>query len=340
MSKRKLTSSSDNPNSEFCEILNELSVFERTVSNNAFKANAYRKAATVISKHPTKLTSGEEAMKLPGVGKQIGLKLDEFLQSGTLQKLDKIKKDDTSLAITELTRVSGIGPASARKLVTEHKIMNINDLRKNTSLLNHHQQTGLKYLEEFEERIPRDEMDNWKKLIFKGIEEVDRAFRMEICGSYRRGAMSCGDVDVLVSHPQFHTGVASPAAKKAESLLRSISSNLVTKRLITDVLALGESKLAAVIKLPNDDSSKHRRLDIRLIAADQYPFALLYFTGSDMFNKNMRAHALEKGFTLNEYAIKPIGSTGVAGDAIKVEKEEEIFDIIDFPYKKPEDRSQ
>lgn len=29
-----------------------------------------------------------------------------------------------------------------------------------------------------------------------------------------------------------------------------------------------------------------------------------------MFNKAMRAHALEKGFTLNEYSLRPLGSTG------------------------------
>lgn len=30
-----------------------------------------------------------------------------------------------------------------------------------------------------------------------------------------------------------------------------------------------------------------------------------------MFNKAMRAHAQEKGFTLNEYSLRPIGSTGI-----------------------------
>ena len=30
-----------------------------------------------------------------------------------------------------------------------------------------------------------------------------------------------------------------------------------------------------------------------------------------MFNKHMRQVALEKGFTLNEYSIRPIGVTGV-----------------------------
>ena len=48
----------------------------------------------------------------------------------------------------------------------------------------------------------------------------------------------------------------------------------------------------------------------RLIPHDQYYCALLYFTGSDVFNKNMRGHALEEGFTLNEYSLRPVGSTG------------------------------
>lgn len=48
----------------------------------------------------------------------------------------------------------------------------------------------------------------------------------------------------------------------------------------------------------------------RLIPHDQYYCALLYFTGSDIFNKNMRAQALEVGFTLNEYTLRPLGSTG------------------------------
>ena len=111
---------------------------------------------------------------------------------------------------------------------------------------------------------------------------------------------------------------------------------------------------------------KHRRIDIRLIPIDQYYFGTLYFTGSDMFNKQMRAHALEQGFTLNEYCIRPVGETGedlmtfypsesmtlpppllppslpsvgVPGEPIPVESEEDIFDIINYPYKKPDERS-
>ena len=39
---------------------------------------------------------------------------------------------------------------------------------------------------------------------------------------------------------------------------------------------------------------------------DQYYCGILYFTGSDQFNKAMRSHALDQGFTLNEYSLRPI----------------------------------
>lgn len=54
----------------------------------------------------------------------------------------------------------------------------------------------------------------------------------------------------------------------------------------------------------------HFQMSTRLIPKDQYYCGVLYFTGSDIFNKNMRAHALEQGFTLNEYTIRPLGVTG------------------------------
>ena len=43
---------------------------------------------------------------------------------------------------------------------------------------------------------------------------------------------------------------------------------------------------------------------LRLIPCDQYHCGILYFTGSDEFNRQMRQKALDKGFTLNEYAIR------------------------------------
>ena len=52
----------------------------------------------------------------------------------------------------------------------------------------------------------------------------------------------------------------------------------------------------------------------------------------------MRAHALEQGFTLNEYTLRPMGSTGVPGEPLPISSEEDIFDYIDYKYKKPSER--
>ena len=81
MSKRKAPSE-ENPNADFVDFLFELSNFEKNVNRNVFKHNAYRKAASVISKLPERLKSGEEARKLDGVGKQIAAKIDEFINTG------------------------------------------------------------------------------------------------------------------------------------------------------------------------------------------------------------------------------------------------------------------
>lgn len=68
--------------------------------------------------------------------------------------------------------------------------------------------------------------------------------------------------------------------------------------------------IQGVCRLPNDESKPFRRLDIRLTLYEQYHCSVLYFTGSDMFNKNMRMYALEKKYTLNEYALKRLTPEG------------------------------
>lgn len=72
---------------------------------------------------------------------------------------------------------------------------------------------------------------------------------------------------------------------------------------------LNLSDLQGVCKL--NVEKPYRRLDIRLAPHDQYYCAILYFTGSDMFNKEMRTHALEKKYTLNEYTLKKLTLEGI-----------------------------
>ncbi|XP_057240479.1 DNA polymerase beta isoform X2 [Malurus melanocephalus] len=306
MSKRKAPQES--PNEGITDFLTELANYERNVNRAIHKYNAYRKAASVISRYPSKIQSGAEAKKLEGVGAKIAEKIDEFLSTGKLRKLEKIRQDDTSASINLLTRVTGIGPAAARKFV-EEGIKTLEDLRKIEHKLTHHQQVGLKYFEDFEKRIPREEMLQMQEIVLKEIKRLDPNYIATVCGSFRRGAESSGDMDVLLTHPSFTS----------------------------------ESSKQGVCQLPDKEdgtSYPHRRIDIRLIPKDQYYCGVLYFTGSDIFNKNMRTHALEMGFTINEYAIRRLGVTGVAGEALPVECEKDIFDYIQWKYREPKDRSE
>ncbi|KRT86188.1 hypothetical protein AMK59_1203 [Oryctes borbonicus] len=332
MSKRKKPSE-DNSNHDFCDFLIELADYEKNVNRNIHKHNVYRKAANVLANHPTRITSGKEAQKLDGIGKKIAKKIDEFLQTGKLQKLENIHNDEKASVINLLTQVSGIGPAKARNLV-EMDIRSIDDLRKHTDKLTHHQVVGLRYFEDFQKRIPRVEIEEIEKIMKCEVEKLDEDYEITICGSYRRGQPESGDIDALITHPHYTSEMCN---KQNKDRLKTIVNTLEKCGLITDVLSLGDTKFMGACRL--NEGATTRRLDIRLTPCDQYYCCVLYFTGSDIFNKTMRAHANEKGFTLNEHSLRPLGSTGVPGEPVPISSEKDIFDCIEYEYREPQNRN-
>ncbi|XP_020825306.1 DNA polymerase beta isoform X4 [Phascolarctos cinereus] len=258
MSKRKAPQ--ETLNAGITDFLTELANYERNVNRAIHKYNAYRKAASVIAKYPSKIKSGAEAKKLDGVGTKIAEKIDEFLTTGKLRKLEKIREDDTGSSINFLTRVSGIGPSAARKLVDEG-IKTLEDLRKNEHKLNHHQRIGLRYFEDFEKRIPREEMLQMQDIVLNEIKKVDSKYIATVCGSFRRGAESSGDMDILLTHPSF----TSESAKQPR-LLHQVVEQLQKVHFITDTLSKGDTKFMGVCQLSSEDEEvayPYRRIDIR-----------------------------------------------------------------------------
>eukprot|EP00048_Salpingoeca_helianthica_P017350 m.236798 g.236798 ORF g.236798 m.236798 type:complete len:352 (-) comp20781_c0_seq1:27-1082(-) len=325
-------SNTGNLNQDFCDFLLKLADHEKNVIRNIHKSNIYRKAAAVLAKHHVRISSGDEAKKLEGIGTKIGAKIDEFIQTGHLTKLDKIEKDPTSQAIQLLTSVVGIGPVAAHAFVARG-VTTIEQLRLEPGL-NHSQQIGVRYYDELKERIPREEMDRLKAHALTAIRRIEPAARVEVCGSYRRGAASSGDLDVLMALP----GYTSADKAESQDALERVVDEMKKNKFVTDVLSLGHAKFMGVCQDPDTASAHHRRIDIRLWPADQFIPALLYFTGSDELNKAMRRRAIEKNFHLNEYCIKPVGATGVHGEALPVESEQDIFDYLEMDYLPPEKR--
>jgi DNA polymerase beta len=306
----------------------KLSIFFATDPKAAFKLKALKKVIPQIVSHELPIVSGNYAKKnLSGVGKGFAERIDEILETGTLKELVE-EDDDETIAIQQLSRVTGIGPVYAKKLYEEDEISTIEELQDAVSRgiveLSHHRAIGLKYLEEFEKRIPSKEVKKAESILLKELNKIDKKLILTICGSYRRGCPSCGDIDVLITHPD---------AKSEETYLAQLVDKLEKIGFLIDHLTeSGNKKYMGVCRV----TSFARRIDIRFVDYSSYYAAMLYFTGSKHFNIGIRNRALEMGYSLNEYGLHKSDDT--SKKIIPVNSEEEIFDILGIDYVPPTNR--
>lgn len=84
----------------------------------------------------------------------------------------------------------------------------------------------------------------------------------------------------------------------------------------------------------------HRRVDIKVYRPEEYPFALLYFTGSGYFNRSMRWWAQTKfGLSLNDKGLARCAGNPDAKVEGHFREERDIFEHLKLAYVAPEDRS-
>lgn len=221
--------------------------------------------------------------------------------------------------------------------MTNAGVTAIGDLKKNKKLLTQHQKIGLRYFKELSKRIPRDEIRKIEKIINKHLKTLNKGvkgqnkYKAVICGSYRRGLPTSGDIDVLLTH-----GGHTSKHKNGGPILKRLVDALKRSNLVTHTLSHGRAKFMGVCRL---DKGLHRRLDLRLIPQDQFYCGVLYYTGSDQFNKAMRAHALKNGFTLNEYNLRPITKDRKPLNPIVIKSEKDVFKRLSFPWRSPANRN-
>jgi len=302
---------------------------KETAEKQVWKARAYAKVIKALREFPKPVTSFDDIQDLPGVGEKIAEKIKEIIQTGKLHQAEEAEKNRDYVIIDELLQIHGIGPAKAQDLVIKHGIKSIDDLiLKQEELLNDKQKLGVKYHKDIVQRIPRKEMDKHNEFIISAIKSIDPNLKITLAGSYRRGDPTSGDIDVLVTYPFDY--------QPSPTLMKDISKSMVEQKYVADVLAEGEKKYMSVCKLKRHKT--FRRLDIMLTKPSEYPFAVLYFTGSGPFNVAMRQHALSKGYSLNEYGLKKI-KTGELMQC-RFETEEDIFKFLDLAYTPPHQRGQ
>ena len=255
--------SASDANERIHAMLIELAEIEK-VKGDSMRSNTYYKAARAVKAHTEPITSGKAARKaLVGVGKKIEEKIDELLTTGTLARLEKERADPTTMATTQLQRVSGIGSVRALELYTAHGITSVDMLRAKAEttpgLLTHEQKVGLRHVTDFEARIPREEMQSLEQIVRRMSEAHNPPLQMTVCGSYRRGRAESGDIDCLLCHPSFASwGVAEA---QWPTWLESLTKALRDEGFVTDTLAAGKKKCALVCRLGGDGREEGGKAD-------------------------------------------------------------------------------
>lgn len=275
-------------------------------TNGGFKASAYRKAAAVV----------EEARSFvdeAGARQSLHQSLTERMMGHVLEIIAAGPLTGPESAAAELEKVSGLGPATAKRLASQG-VTSIADLKERRSefKLSAAQCIALDFHDDIVQRIPRAEMSKHEVLILDAA--ASSGTSATVTGSYRRGGESSGDIDVLL--------VGDLAAFLHE--LRST-------RYVVAALAEGPHKFMGIVRLPG--CMVARRLDVLCTPLAEFPYALLHFTGPKEFNVALRKLAMSKGWKLSEKSLVIDG-----GESFHADSENDVLQALGVQYTPPQDR--
>ena len=331
-------------------------------ANWQFKRKAYKQVIDILSASSEKIDSVQKAIQILRAGgakfdgeeayftkngeykSKTLQKISEIIRTGVLIKAIEISDDPKVKSITELTKIPEIGPSKAEKLYKDGitTIPELTDaVKKDSKLLNSKQLIGLKYYSDLEKRIPRSEMDSWNEFFNKVLKfTIERmkikpeGTKLELVGSYRRQAKDSGDIDILLSSKDAEQG-------------KKLMTNFIKELLKTDnldsslVFSSGTTKFMGLGKIED----YYRHIDIFYYSEKEYPFALLFSTGSGQFNIEMRADAVKKGYSLSEKELVYKDNKKVTSEEYKSDigkdyptEEKDIFDFLGLTYIEPKNR--
>jgi DNA polymerase/3'-5' exonuclease PolX len=303
----------------------ELSMKRHERLGNQWNVLGYRKAMSSLRKYPKRIESVDDVRDLNFVGPNIQSKIREILATGKLRQAHEVAADEQVLLLFR-----GIWGAGIEKARYWYGVgyRTLEDIREKAELTSS-QRIGLLYYNEFNMRIPREEQAEVERVISEEVRSMDADLVAVACGSYRRGAPTSGDMDFLISNR---------AGKSVDGLLQKIVRRLHARTLLTDDLTHPDgssNKYFGVCQLrPN---LPHRRIDLYVCPLEEFPYALLYFTGSGIWNRILRAYAkFKRRIKLHNAAMNFIYAQGNYGPPIPgMKSEEDILHYLGLQYVPP-----
>lgn len=317
------------PNDEVEALLQEHADLLAITGGDAFKARAYEKAARAVGGHAEDVSTlgVRELRAIPGVGKSIAEKIDEYLRTGQVMAFEEVRARIPA-GVRQLITIPTLGPKKAAVLHDELGITSVDELveaikqerlrdvkgfgpRTEENILH-----GVELMRQAGDRVLLDVAMNLAEEVVAELSAVTGCQRCTYAGSLRRYRETIGDVDILA---------AGDDSAPIMAALKNLS-------LTGEVIASGEKKTSI-------RTTKGLQVDLRVVPPQAWGAALQYFTGSQAHNVRTREIAVHAGLKLSEYGLFEVET----GKLVVSETEEEVYHRLGLQWVPPtlrEDRGE
>ncbi len=311
-------------NAEIAKTLKEIRLLMEFSGEPFFKFTAYERAAETLENAPpvAQLIEAGELQKLPGIGKTIAARIEEYLKTGTIAYRDELAAK-YPLTLLEVLGVQGIGMKTAQALFADAGIASLADLEKalDAGTLDGFARLGKKSIENIKRgvlaykgrrtRTPLGRALPLAREILAYLAAGGAADNLTYAGSVRRCEATVGDIDVICTSTQPGDVIARfvkfPGAQA--------------------VLAEGVTKASIWI-------GDGLQIDLRVLPQDVYGNLLQHFTGSREHNIQLRELAVRKGLRVSENGILDVAT----GENRTCRTEAEVYAALGLAYVPPEMR--
>jgi DNA polymerase (family 10) len=309
-------------NQEVAKIFAAMADILAIQGENAHRVFAYQRAAenvAVLDRPLEELWRAGELETVPGIGKTLAEKIDELMRTGRLQAYEKLKAQVPE-GVVALLQIPDVGPKRAALFWKQLGITSVETLEQaaRDGRLRDLPGMGQKSEEKVLAGIAALKRRSGRALLgvawplaaalLDALREAPGVVRVSPAGSLRRMRETVGDLDLLA---------AAEDPEPVMARFRALPQ-------VAEVLLSGPTKTS----IRTHDGLQ---ADLRVLQPARWGTALQYFTGSQAHNIHLRGLALERGFSLSEYALKKEDGTEILCAA-----EEEVYATLGLPYIPPE----
>jgi DNA polymerase (family X) len=310
------------------ELLETISRLLELKGENPFKIRAYTNAARALetfSGNFEQRVQENTLVELDGIGDAIAKKISEYVTTGQLEYFEKLQTEFPP-TIFELFELTGLAGKKVKALYERLDVRTIADLEaacldgRVAELPGFGEKTAANLLRAIEQRRKRSgrfllsDAKIWTDELLAHFKDHPAVSQIAAGGSFRRGRETIGDLDLLI------------ATKEPER----VTDHFLSHKEIDRILARGETKSSVLLK-------SGIQADLRVVANNEFPFALGYFTGNKDHNVALRGRALQNGWTLNEYRLGPLPDSKKPPKPIpEINTEEDLYRALGLDYIPPE----